>query len=172
MQHEDMCECNYEVWTCGTMGAAVAVKVDAGGIPIGDKFCKLQAGATALAVAAAATFTMTVTVTNLVWARIRGLVISASDPAAPILASLMDSFVSHIGITGIEVLGSQNISGECNADRWARDATGPGGVGTGSFYKGDLGTAGGTVIVTGINRSAAALNIWTTVDIDGVRSVG
>lgn len=153
------------------MGSAVAVKVDAGGVPIGDRYCKLQAGATALAVAAAAVFTMTITVTNLVWARLRGMVISASDPLAPILASLSDSFVSHVGITGITILGHQSISGECNADRWARDATGPGGVGTGAQYKGDLGTAGGTVIVTGINRSANALNIWTTIDIDGVRAI-
>lgn len=172
MEHQpEMCECNYEAWSCGPLGSAVAVKVDAGGVPIGDRYCKLQAGATDLAVAAGAVITLTVTVTNLVWARIRGLVISASDPAAPILASLSDSFVSHIGITGIEVLGSQNISGECNADRWARDATGPGGVGTGSQYKGDLGTAGGVVLITGINRSASALNIWCTIDIDGVRGV-
>lgn len=160
------CECKEEIWNCGD--GPVAVAVDAGGCPIGERFCKLQAGALA-AVATGAAFTITITVTNLVSARIRGLVIQASDPLAPILASLGMDLTGQIAITGIAVLGQQNISGECNATRWGAQATGPGGVGTGAFYKGDLGTAGGTVIITGVNRSASTLNVWATCDIDGVR---
>ncbi len=148
----------------------VNVAVDAGGCPISERYCKLQSGATALAVAAGAVFTLTITVTNLVSARIRGMIVEASDPAAPIATSLGGSLLANIGITGVTVLGTNMISGEVPATRWAHDATGPGGVGTAAQYKGDLGTAGGTVIITGINRSASALNIWGQVDIDGVKA--
>lgn len=158
-----------EVWNCGAEGP-IDVPVDAAGCPTVERFCKLQAGATALAVAAGAAIAATITVVNLVAARIRGLVMEASDPAAPIATSLGGSLLAQIGITGITVLGTNMLSGECPATRWAYDATGPGGVGTMAQYKGDLGTAGGTVVFAGINRSASALNFWACVDIDGVKA--
>lgn len=164
------CNCNgTEVWACGDQGQPVEVQVDAAGCPVAQRFCKLQAGATALAIVAGAAFTATVTVTNLTSARIRGMVMEASDPLAPIATSLGGSLLALIGITGITVLGAQMLTGESPATRWAKDATGPGGIGTASFYRGDLGTAGGTVLVAGIARTASALNYWVSVDIDGVR---
>lgn len=164
------CDCAHEVWACGDGGRPVEVPVDAAGCPTVQRYCKIQAGATALAVLAGAAITATITVVNLISARIRGMVLEASDPAAPIATSLGGSLLAQIGITGITVLGTNMISGECAGSRWAYDTTGPGGMGTGSFYQGDLGTAGGTVIVTGINRSASTLNFWATVDIDGVKA--
>lgn len=150
-----------EIWQC--QDGPVRVAVDSDGCPLESTYCKIQAGGVALAVLTLATFTITITITNLVFARVRGLVMAASSPvAAPILDTL-----DQVGITSIDVLGNQMISGEVPASRYAKDVTGPGGVGTQQLYRGDVGTAGGVITIAGINRSLVTLNIWAAVDISG-----
>ncbi len=151
-----------EIWQC--QDGPVTVAVDSDGCPLESTYCKIQAGNTALAVAAAAPFAIAITITNLVFARVRGFIMQASDPAA---APLTNNMLEQVGITGIDVLGNQMVSGEVPASRYAKDVTGPGGVGLQQLYRGDVGTAGGVITVAGVNRSAVALNIWAGVDITG-----
>ncbi len=154
----------HEIWQC--QDGPIKVAVDAQGCPLDSQYCKIQAGSTALGVATAATFLITIAVTNLVFARTRGVLMNASDPAAIPLLNIKD----QIGITSIIVLGNEMLSGEVPLSRYLNDTTGPGNVGTAQLYRGDLGTAGGTVAIAGINRSPVAVNIWGSIDITGKKA--
>jgi len=162
------CSCANEVWDC--QGGPVAVPVDARGCPLEPQYCKQQAGAFAT-VAAGAAFAITIAVGNLVSAKVRSFFMEASDPAAPVAASPPGSLLQNVGVTGITILGNQVITGEVPATRYAHDTEGPGGCGIQQSYRGNLGTAGGVVLVTGVNRSAVPLTIWAAVDIDGVKAL-
>lgn len=161
------CSCETENW-CDRNGP-VPVQVDSAGCPLSERYCKIQAGGTALAIAAGAAFTITITITNLVSARVRGMTMEAAGTAGPIAAQVSPSLLNYIGVNSILILGTQMLSGEVHATRWARDATGPGGVGTRQWYPGDLGTAGGLAVIVGINRSVVEVNIWAAIDIDGMK---
>ena len=154
-----------EIWDC--QGGPQQILVDSDGCPLDSSYCKIQAGNTALAVAAGAAFTIPIVVTNLVFARVRGFIMQASDPAA--VAADLD-MLPTIGVTGIDVLGNQMISGEVPGTRFRNDTQGPGGIGIQQLYRGDLGTAGGAVTVVGINRSAVAVDVWAAIDITGKKA--
>jgi hypothetical protein len=155
--------CSCETWNCNE--GPVDVAVDASGCPIEQKYCKQLVGDTALAVAAGATFTLTLTLDNLVEARIRGLMMEATDPAAAIPGI---SALPNIEINQITLLQNQIVSGQVNGSRFATDTNGPNGHGFASFVRGAIGTAGGSLVIIGINRSAVALDINATADIDGI----
>ncbi len=155
--------CGCETWNC--TDGPVDVDVDASGCPIDTKYCKQLVGDYALAVGAGAAFTLTLTVDNLVEARVRGLMMEATDPAAAIPGL---SALPNIEINGITLLQNTIVSGQVNGSRFATDTNGPNGRGFSSFVRGPMGTAGGNLVITGINRSAVALDINATADIDGI----
>ncbi len=157
----DSCGC--ETWNCAD--GPIDVDVDASGCPIDTQYCKQLVGDTALAVAAGGPFTLTLTLDNLVEARIRGLMMEATDPAAAIPGI---SALPNIEINAITLLQNQIVSGQVNGSRFATDTQGPNGRGFASFVRGTIGTAGGNLVITGINRSAAVLDINATADIDGI----
>lgn len=154
----------HEVWSC--QDGPIVVAVDSAGCPLDSQYCKIQAGAVALAVAAGATFSITITVRNLIFAKVRGFNMEASDPAAVPLTGRLEL----VGVTSIDVLGNEMLTGEVPGSRFKNDSTGPGGVGTGQLYRGDLGTAGGDVVVQGINRGTVVINVWASIDITGKKS--
>lgn len=158
---------DHEIWQC--QDGPITVEVDAAGCPLNNLYCKIQAGATTLALAAGATAVITVIVTNLIFARVRGLVLQASQPGlvAPVgEGGLLD----YVGVTGINILGNEHISGEVPATRYAHDSTGVRGEGTGQYFRGDLGTAGADSLITVVNRSAVIINVWAGHDISGKKS--
>lgn len=112
---------DHEVWLC--QDGPITVAVDSDGCPLESTYCKIQAGNTALAIATGAPFTILIAVTNLVFARVRGFIMESNDPAAGTIGSML----AGIGVTGIDVLGNQMISGEVPGNRYARDVNGPGG---------------------------------------------
>ena len=156
-------ECGCETWNCSD--GPIDVDVDASGCPIDTKYCKQLVGDTALAVLAGAAFTLTLTLDNLTQARIRGYMMEATDPAAAIPGL---SALPNIEINSMVLLQNQIVSGQVNGSRFATDTNGPNGKGFSSFVRGTIGTAGGSLVVTGINRSAVALDINATADIDGI----
>lgn len=158
---------DHEIWQCQEGPTKIAVDVN--GCPIDSLYCKIQAGGVSLAIAAGATVTITVTVVNLTYARVAGLVIASSNPAvvAPAGPGNMNAYV---GITSINILGNEHVSGEVTADRYTRDATGVKGVGTGQTYRGGMGTAGAVALIVVTNRSAVAINVWATLDVTGKKA--
>ncbi len=153
----------HEYWDC--QGGLVAVKVDGKGCPVEDKYCKIQvgpaAGPTTLATGVAGV--ITIAITNFTWAKIRGLVLSVFDGAAG-NADLLHT----LGVTQIRVQGVDNIDGEVTGERYRADATGAG-VGTAQAYRGTIGSAGGTVTIDVINRSAVTVIIGAALDVNAVR---
>jgi len=89
----------------------------------------------------------------------------ATDPAAAIPGL---SALPNIEINGITLLQNTIVSGQINGSRFATDTLGPNGRGFSSFIRGVMGTAGGNLVITGINRSAVVLDINATADIDGI----
>lgn len=155
--------CSCETWNC--QEGPVDVAVDASGCPIDTKYCKQLVGDYALAIVAGAPFTLTLILNNLVEARIRGLMMEATAPGAAIPGI---SALANIEINGITLLQNTIVSGQINGSRFATDTQGPNGRGFSSFIRGVMGTAGGNLVITGINRSAVILDINATADIDGV----
>lgn len=159
----ESCHCETEVWQC--QGGPIDVAIDAAGCPVSPKYCKQHAGSRALAVATGAAFTITIAVGNLSEARVRAFIMEASDPAALIPGI---SALPNVEVTGITLLQNTLVSGQITASRFAHDVTGPNFSGLSSWVRGKMGTAGGTLVVTGVNRSAITLEIWAAVDVDGV----
>jgi hypothetical protein len=158
---------DHEIWQC--QDGPITVAVDANGCPLDSLYCKIQAGATTLALAAGAPAVITIIVTNLIFARVRGLVMQASQPA--LVAPGGDGgLLDYVGVTAINILGNEHVSGEVAASRYAHDSTGVRGEGQGQYFRGDLGTAGANSLITVINRSAVAINVWATHDISGKKS--
>lgn len=161
---DDSCGCEYEVWDC--QGGPIEVMVDSEGCPIDQSYCKVQIAAAAVtSIAAAATAVITITTNDFSKAKVRGLVLQASDPAAAGIGEALD----QIGVTGIRIQGIENIDGEVPGSRFRHDATGSN-VGTGQAYRGNLGSSGGDGLITVINRSTATtLNVWAAFDVNAVR---
>ena len=160
---DDMCGCKYEVWNMQCQGGPIQVMVDDAGCPIQQQFCKVQAGANALAIAAGAPFTITIVVTNFTEAMVSGLVLSAIDPATGVDA------LAGLDVNSIQIQGTENINGPITGERFRRDATGDR-RGTGQSYRGRLGTTGGNLVITGLNRGPVTVDINATIDINAVRS--
>lgn len=161
---DDSCGCEYEVWDC--QGGPIEVMVDSEGCPIDQSYCKVQIGPAAVtAIAAGATAVITITTNDFSKAKVRGMVMQASDPAAVLGAD----WLNQLGVSGIRIQGIENIDGEIPATRFREDATGSN-VGTGQAYRGNLGSSGGDALITVINRSAATtLNVWVALDVNAVR---
>ncbi len=157
------CACEVETWNCDD--GPIDVAIDASGCPINPKYCKQHAGAEDLLVAAGAIYTLTIAVTNLTKARVRAIILEASDPAAAIPGL---SALPQLTVTSILLLQNQLISGTVPANRFAHDVTGPNFAGLSAWVRGAMGTAGGILTILGVNRSSIALNVYGSVDIDGI----
>ena len=157
------CACEVETWNCD--GGPIDVAIDASGCPISPKYCKQHAGGQALAVGIGAAFTITIAVTNLNEARVRGILMEATAPGAAIPGI---SALPNIEVNSMILLQNQLISGFVPGTRFAHDVTGPNFSGFSAFVRGKMGTAGGVLVVQGVNRSAVVLDIYASVDIDGV----
>ena len=128
-------------------------------------YCKTQSGATVLGVAAGAPFTITIAIANFSYAKVKGLVMVAYDPALGI------DHLREIELTSIAIQGTENINPIVTADRYNAQATGSGGgAGTKQAFRGAMGSSQGTMVIIGTNRSAVTLNINATIDINAVRS--
>lgn len=159
----DQCECNYEIWDC--QGGPVPVPVDSDGCPLSEKYCKVQVGPQGpgpFTVAAGASITLTVTVPDFTYAKIKGMVLQASEPVSG--ADRLHELV----VTSIRVQGIDNIDGEIPATRYRPDATGSN-RGTGQSYRGTLGSAGGNATITLRNDGASSLLVSQAFDVNATR---
>lgn len=157
---------NHEIWDC--QGGPVHVPVDSDGCPLEQKYCKIQLGPQGpgpFAVAAGGSLTLTFAVQDFTYAKVKGLVIQANDPAA----GAGTDYLQNLVVTQIRIQGIDNIDGEVPAQRYASDATGSGPRGTGQSYRGTLGSAGGQATVVVRNDGPATANVAAAFDANAVR---